>query len=97
MNATPQHDDRWVTHPQLDQLEAEAWAAARNREDNTVTADEYPEATDFSRRPGLYYVHRDGSTISTLDHEYMPELARPERDIVRALAGYVVDSLEDPK
>lgn len=44
--------------------------------------------------PGLYYVDRDGETLYTLDREPLPEIGRPDRDVLLALLRYVTDQLE---
>lgn len=53
---------------------------------------DFPTAEDL-RQPGLYYVHRDGATVTRLDGLYLPSIDRPERDIVAALAAYVAEKL----
>jgi hypothetical protein len=48
-------------------------------------------------RSGLYYVHRDNSTVSTLDITRLPCIDRPDRDVLIALLRYALDQLtEEP-
>lgn len=56
---------------------------------------ERPRFGDVELRSGLYYVHRDGMTISQLDGRYFPQLDRPERDVVAAYLRYALDRIAE--
>lgn len=47
--------------------------------------------------PGLYYVHRDGLTVSYLSGSYFPEFDRPEQDVAAALMRYALDRVTEPR
>lgn len=45
--------------------------------------------------PGLYYIDRRARRMWVLDNDSMPEIPRPERDVLVALLRHAAERLEE--
>lgn len=62
---------------------------------NRWAADEMLHATHKPMTHGLLYTDRVGHAHYSLDREHMPDIPRPERDVVIAILRHAVERLEE--